>query len=162
MTGKIKLFALAGCVLLANIATSWASNIELQVMQGDVLVNDGSKVAHFTGTRQLAVGSLLVMREKSVALLTYVDHQCFVRLVPNSMMRITETPPCEAKSFAASSKTALILPANGVYEVIPPSLVVGETSSFAPVLIGSAFFASVLATAAWSTLNEEVETPLSQ
>ncbi len=123
---------------------SLASNIELQVMQGEVLVDQGKGLVSVKSAAEVAPGSRIVMRGDSAAVLNYAAEQCFVRLAPASIIHITTEAPCATGSFAASSQNTIIEPVNGTYAYIPPPPPGGGVAAF--IAGGSFVGVSTLAT----------------
>jgi hypothetical protein len=145
---------------LLNTA-AFAAGIELQVLQGDVLLDQGEGLVAVHGTTTLAPGSKLVMRENGAALLNYIDEQCFIRLAPASVTRIAKVAPCASGSFAAVSKTTIIEPANGVYEVLPPPPPGYESAGIAPLIAGGGFAAAAALSFIYVQVNAEKDKTIS-
>jgi hypothetical protein len=149
----------AGLTLLASGIAN-AGSIELQVMQGDVLVDQGEGLVPVKESAVIIPGSRVVMRDNSAAVLNYAEDQCFIRLAPASVINITEEAPCANGSFAATSRTTLIEPANGVYEVLPPP---PPQAGVSALIAGGGFAATVAFVGVYSIVSEEMkDKPVSQ
>jgi hypothetical protein len=148
-------------VLAASSCQALAEKIELQIMQGEVLVDAGFGMTAVSGTVELVEGNRVVLRENSAAMLTYTEQQCFTRLEPAAVVNITADAPCASDSFASVSKGAVIVPANGVY--VPADLASAPAGSTSTLIAGGAFIAAVGATFVFNqvTRSEKSPTPLS-
>jgi hypothetical protein len=150
----ISIVALIVSFLLSNIASA-GSIVELQVIQGKVLVDQGEGLKVFEGIKnRIKPNSKLVMLEKSVAVLNYVDEQCFVPLAPESMVRVSGIAPCASKSVKNRNKTVTIEPANGAYTHVAASPAALHAAAISPMFVGGGFFAVALASITWTTINQ--------
>lgn len=68
-----KLFFTVSFVLAASSCQALAEKIELQIMQGEVLVDAGFGMTAVSGTVELVEGNRVVLRENSAAMLTYTE-----------------------------------------------------------------------------------------
>lgn len=115
---------------LASMNCAWAGgHASLLVVEGNVMVNQGSGFQPAVDVIDLKVGDRILAGENAAAILSYATAACSIMVKAGSVATIAKTAPC----VAGMTSGIIITPAASPIDSLHPALI---TAGFAAGFVG--------------------------
>ena len=158
----------AACMSVLGAVSAFAaeSRIRIEVVQGTVLVGNGSDFQSVMGVAEVNPQDRIVLKGKAAAILSIVELGCYLSLREPGVYVVPAVSICSQAEFKVLPSVFAVQQANGVYSPAfvppppPPGVLVAATSQSGamPVFMGLGFSAAIAGTFAWSVMTSD-ETP---